>query len=124
MKKIAIILILAGVICAKPVDVENIEMFQNLLKQPNKLMVFELYADWCRACRVLKPILTEVSNENQDESVQFYRVDIDKFPQIAQAFQARGIPHTAFFKDGKYLDRLIGVHSKEIFEKAIVILNK
>ena len=124
MKKIAVFLIFVSVVIAKPIDVESIEMFQNLLKQPNKLMVFELYADWCRACRVLKPILTEVSNENQDDSVQFYRVDIDKLPQIAQAFQARGIPHTAFFKNGQYLDRLIGVHSREVFEKAIEILNK
>lgn len=125
MKRNMIILIIAAafaVILGKPAEIESVEMFENVLKQPNKLLVFDLYADWCRPCKMLDPILTEISDSTA--AVQFYRVNIDNLKPIQQAFQATSIPFVAFFKNGEYLDRLIGLYPKETYEKAIEILDK
>jgi thioredoxin 1 len=109
-------------IFAKPIDIESIETFENALKQENKLLIFDMYADWCRPCKLLDPILTEISNENQ--KVQFYRINIDKQREIAAAFGIRNIPLVLFFKNGKFIDGLLGLHSKETYVKAIEILDK
>jgi len=121
-KIIFIVLLIICVISAEPIEIKHIEVFQNVLKQPNKLLVFDLYADWCKPCKMLDPILTEISNEN--ENVQFYRINIDSLPAIQQAFKANSIPFVAFFKNMQYLDRLIGLYPKETYLKAIEVLDK
>lgn len=107
---------------AEPVEIKYVEEFENVIKQPNKLLIFDLYADWCKPCKMLDPILTEISNET--EVAQFYRINVDSLPQIQRAFKANSIPFVAFFKNGKYLDRLIGLHPKENYLKAIEFLDK
>ena len=109
-------------IFANPVDIESVETFETVLKQENKLLIFDMYADWCRPCKMLDPILTEISNENK--KVQFYRINIEKQREIAAAFGVRSIPLVLFFKNGKFLDGLMGLHSKETYLKAIEILDK
>jgi thioredoxin 1 len=109
-------------ISANPVDIESVETFETVLKQENKLLIFDMYADWCRPCKMLDPILTEISNENK--KVQFYRINIEKQREIAAAFGVRSIPLVLFFKNGKFLDGLLGLHSKETYLKAIEILDK
>jgi thioredoxin 1 len=121
-KFVVLLIIFSGIIFAEPVEIKSVEVFENILKQPNRLLVFDLYADWCRPCKLLDPILTEISKEN--EAVQFYRINVDSLPQIQRAFQANSIPFVAFFKNGQYLDRLIGLHRKETYLKAIEILDK
>lgn len=61
----------------------------------DKPAVVDFYADWCGPCKELAPILEEIANEKGDEVV-FYKVDIDKDPDLAKAFNIRGVPTVVY----------------------------
>jgi thioredoxin 1 len=123
MKKSALILIFCILsIRAQAIEITDVEHLELVLKQPNKLMLFDMYADWCKPCKMLEPILKEVGDENKN--VQVYKVDIEKHRAIAQAFNVRSIPLVLFFKNGRFLDQLMGLYPKEYYVKAIEILDK
>ena len=101
----------------KPVT--SYENFQNLVTSSgNRLLVFEMYADWCGPCKVLSPILEEVAVENKDKA-DIYKVDIMKLPKIADMFGIKGIPFVIFIKNKKVLISLSGLRKKTEYERAI-----
>jgi len=128
MKKIMIIAVVAIVtimparIFAEVVEIKSTEVFANILKQPNKLMVFDMYADWCKPCKMLEPILTEIAEEKKN--VQFYRIDIEKNREIAAAFNASSIPLVVYFKNGEFLGKTVGLYQKEYYIEVIDFLEK
>jgi thioredoxin 1 len=85
---------------------------------PNKLLVIDLYADWCVPCRILSPMLEKIAQNNTWRAA-FYKVNIDKFPQIARSFGVRGIPHVAFMKNRNVIEALVGVQPEEAYMKVI-----
>lgn len=84
----------------------------------SKMLVFDLYAEWCSPCRVIRPIL-EVLASKYSGKVEFYSIDIDKSPGIASAFMANRIPYVVFFKDKKKVGSLVGIKPTESYEKVI-----
>jgi thioredoxin 1 len=84
----------------------------------NGLLVFDLYADWCVPCRMLSPALEKIAQDNQSRAA-FYKINIDKVPQVSQSFNVRGIPHVAFMKNGTVVETIVGLHSPEAYEKAL-----
>lgn len=67
-------------------------------------------ADWCAPCRMLDPILDELSKEYPD--VTFESVDIEEQPEVARQFAIRSVPTLMLFKSGELLDTRIGAASK------------
>jgi len=125
MKKIttiAIVVIFSAQIFAEVIEIKSTEVFENVLKRPNKLMVFDMYADWCKPCKMLEPILTEISEEKKN--VQFYRIDIEKNREIAAAFNAVNIPLVVYFKNGEFLGKTVGLYPKEYYIEVIDFLEK
>lgn len=55
-------------------------------------VVIDFYADWCAPCKRLEPRLRQIAQIYRGE-VDFYRIDVDKNPQIAETFQIRNIPY-------------------------------
>jgi thioredoxin 1 len=84
----------------------------------SKMLVFDLYAEWCSPCRVIRPIL-EVLASKYSGKVEFYSIDIDKSPEIASAFMANRIPYVVFFKDKKKVASLVGIKPMGSYEKVI-----
>jgi thioredoxin len=84
----------------------------------SKMLVFDLYAEWCSPCRVIHPRLEALARKYSDK-VEFYSIDIDKSPKIASAFMANRIPDVVFFKDKKKIASLIGIKPMESYEKVI-----
>jgi len=116
MKKcviLGIVFAFALKVFSEPIEVDSIESLEEILQQQNKLMLFEMYADWCRACRILKPILAQVSEKTQEENVQIYRINVDRNSQISAALRVQSIPHVFFFKNGRFIYQMLGVNSKE-----------
>ena len=89
-------------------------------KSSAKVVVFDFTATWCGPCRILTPILEELSGEYEDHQVKFYKVDVDENRAVAQKFNISAVPSIAIFKDGEMHGGLIiGVRSKTAYQDAI-----
>ncbi len=101
------------------INIDSKEHFSSVLKSSNeKLLMFDLYADWCKPCRMLSPLLKEIAKENSSK-VTVVKIDVDKYPGIAQAFGVRGIPFVVFVKEEKGVHAITGVRQKEAYVSAI-----
>ena len=82
------------------------EFNEEVLTSKEKVLV-DFYADWCGPCRMLGPILDEIS---KDHTV--YKVNVDKEPELAQNYGIMSIPCMIVFQDGKEVNRMVGLRSK------------
>jgi thioredoxin 1 len=118
MKKLALIVIFSAFgIFAQMIDIKSVDELEVALSQPDKLLLFDMYADWCRPCRLLHPILEELSKEIKE--VAFYRINIDQNREIAAAFRVRNIPLVLFFKNKEFLGGSAGLHPREYYVEVI-----
>ncbi len=74
-------------------------------------VVVDFWAEWCGPCRVIAPIVEELSKE-YDGKVRFAKVNVDENPDLAGRFGVQGIPTLIIFKDGKEAGRLVGAAPK------------
>lgn len=87
------------------------EDFAQKVLQSDKPVVVDFYADWCAPCKMLSPILKELSAIYTE--YDFYKTNIDENPRLAQAFEIMSIPCVLIFKGGKVTDSSIGYKSAE-----------
>ncbi len=85
---------------------------------PGKLLVFDLYADWCVPCKILAPLYDSLAVKH-GKSADFYRVDVQHSQDIAAAFGVRGIPFVVFMKDKKVVHAITGLNPAESYERVI-----
>jgi len=82
----------------------------------------DFHAEWCGPCRMLAPILEQVAKEMSDQ-VTIGKVDIDAEQKTASQFQVTSVPTMILFKDGKEVNRLVGLRDakgiKEFIQSAI-----
>ncbi|MBC8313030.1 MAG: thioredoxin [Candidatus Cloacimonetes bacterium] len=79
-----------------------------------KVVLVDFWASWCMPCKMMAPILEEMTNEYDENKVAITKCDVQSEPQIAQKFSIVSIPTMLIFKDGKVMDQIIGVSQKQV----------
>ena len=82
---------------------------QEVLK--SQLAVIQFSASWCGPCKVLKPLMEELSNEMSD-TMKFYYHDIDSEPNVPSRYGVRGVPTVMIFKNGELKSQKVGAVPK------------
>lgn len=80
--------------------------------------LIDFWAGWCMPCKMLVPVIEDISEEYGD-SITVGKVDIDAEGDIATEFGIMSIPTVILFKDGKEVQRFVGVQPKEVYAGAI-----
>ena len=76
------------------------------------LTLVDMYADWCGPCQRIAPIVEELAHEYEGKA-NITKLDVDASGDIAQEFGVMSIPTILFFRDGKLVEKLVGLQDKE-----------
>lgn len=78
----------------------------------------DFWAEWCGPCKMLAPVLEELSNDNQGK-INIFKVNVDQNQQLAVQFNIRSIPTLLFFKDGQVQEQVVGLKNKSDLQASI-----
>ena len=92
--------------------------FEETVLNSDKPVLVDFWAAWCGPCRMVGPIIDELSEEYEGKAV-VGKVDIDSNQQYAAQFGVRNIPTVLVFKNGELVDRKVGVSSKNDYAQAL-----
>lgn len=87
----------------------NMNNFEEI-KNSDKKVLLDFYADWCGPCRMVSPIVDEIAEENPQYLVG--KINVDEEPQLAQEFSVASIPTLVVMKNGKIVNQSMGARPK------------
>lgn len=90
--------------------------FSNQVK--NGITIVDFWAAWCAPCRMMAPILNQLAEEAK-YGVKVCKVDVEQYQSLASKYSIKGIPTMILFRDGKEVNRIVGVKTKEFIESQI-----
>lgn len=88
-----------------------------------KVALVDFFAPWCGPCRMLEPILADISTEMGDNA-PIFKVNVDEAQDIAAKFGVFSIPTMIFFKGGKVADVASGILSKDAIKDKLKALSR
>jgi thioredoxin 1 len=88
--------------------------FDEVVVKSSKPVMVDFWAEWCGPCRMIAPIIEEISKEYSERAL-VVKCDVDNSPGVAAKFGIRNIPTVLYFKDGKVADKQVGAVPKNNF---------
>ena len=85
--------------------------FKSEVEESDRLVVIDLYADWCGPCKMLAPAIEALEGEIPE--AKFCKVNVDNDPDIARLFKVQSIPFIALVKNNTFLDFSVGLVPKD-----------
>jgi thioredoxin 1 len=92
--------------------------FDTEVVKADKPVLVDFWAPWCGPCRMLSPLVDELAKE-YDGKIKVGKINTDDNAQVATQFRISAIPTLLFFKGGKVIDQLVGVHPKTEIKKRL-----
>ena len=100
--------------------IEKKEDFVKEILNSGKPAMVDFWAPWCGPCKMLGPIVEAMASEVDDAVIA--KIDVDVAGDLASEFGVQNIPTIVFFVNGKEVDRLVGLRSKNELLKALSAL--
>jgi len=88
--------------------------FESVVLKSDVPVMVDLWAEWCGPCRMIGPIIEEMSKEYEGRA-KMVKIDIDSNPETPVKFGVRNIPTVLFFKGGQVVDKQVGAVPKSVF---------
>jgi thioredoxin 1 len=92
--------------------------FEETVLKSDKPVLVDFWAEWCGPCRMVGPIVEEISNEYGGKAV-VGKVDVDNNPEISMRFGIRNIPTLLIFKGGQIVDKQVGAVPKNVLTQKL-----
>jgi thioredoxin 1 len=92
--------------------------FEEQVIRSDKLAVVDFSAEWCGPCRMVSPIIHELSEEYGGRIVTG-EVNVDENPKVTMNYKVRNIPTVLFFKNGEVVDKQVGAVPKSTYKNMV-----
>ncbi len=86
--------------------------FHEVVLQSEIPVLVDFYADWCGPCKMMSPILEELSQEF-DSKIKIVKINVDNNPELASEYGVMSIPNMIIFENGKQKENIVGARSKQ-----------
>lgn len=92
--------------------------FEEIVLQSDKPVVVDFWAAWCGPCRMVAPIMDQLTSEFEGKAV-ITKVDVDANQEFAAKYGVRNIPTVLVFKNGEIVEKQVGVAPKATYAEKI-----
>ena len=91
--------------------------FEKEVLEESKTVLVDFYADWCGPCKMLSPIIDQIAEENTN--IKVVKVNVDESQDLAMKYQVMSIPTLVIIKEGKEINRSVGLVDKSQIENMV-----
>lgn len=92
--------------------------FQEEVLKSNTITVVDFWAPWCGPCKMLEPVIDEISHELKNKA-KFVKLNVDENPIVSNQYKITSIPTILVFKGGKIVENLVGFRQKQAIKMVI-----